>query len=141
MGHPALIEALARVKDSFNSYPLDRLALAGAQAAIEDTAYLAQLTMAVIRSRDWLVAELDRLGFATLPSQANFIFTRHTNRAASDLLARLREQKILVRHFTQARIANHLRISIGTQDECACLVQALQRILALQPDLITKVSA
>lgn len=141
LGHPALIEALARVKDSFNSYPLDRLALAGAQAAIEDTAYLAELTAAVIGSRDWLVAELATLGFATLPSQANFIFTRHASRPAPQLLAQLREQKILVRHFTQARIANHLRISIGTQAECELLVQALQRILALQPDHTHKVLA
>ena len=141
LGHPALIEALARVKDSFNSDPLDRLALAGAQAAIEDTAYLAELTAAVIGSRDWLVAELTLLGFATLPSQANFIFTRHASRPAPELLAQLREQKILVRHFTQARIANHLRISIGTQAECELLVQALQRILALQPDHTHKVLA
>jgi histidinol-phosphate aminotransferase len=141
LGHPALIEALARVKDSFNSYPLDRLALAGAQAAIEDTAYLAQLTVAVIRSREWLVDELAALGFETLPSQANFIFTRHRKQAAVTLLAQLREQKILVRHFTQTRIANHLRISIGTQAECELLVQALQRILAAQPQQTTKVSA
>jgi histidinol-phosphate aminotransferase len=141
LGHPALIEALARVKDSFNSYPLDRLALAGAQAAMEDTAYLAQLTTAVIRSRDWLVTELAALGFETLPSQANFIFTRHARRPAALLLAQLREQKILVRHFTQTRIANHLRISIGTQAECELLVQALQRILAAQPDQKSEVSA
>ena len=141
LGHPTLVEALARVKDSFNSYPLDRLALVGAQAAIEDTAYLEQLTSAVIHSRDWLIAELAGLGFDTLPSQANFIFTRHANRPAATLLAQLREQKILVRHFTQARIANHLRISIGTQAECELLVQALQRILAAQPDQKNEVSA
>jgi histidinol-phosphate aminotransferase len=141
LGHPALIEALARVKDSFNSYPLDRLALAGAQAAMEDTAYLAQLTTAVIRSRDWLIAELSALGFETLPSQANFIFTRHASQPAATLLAQLREQKILVRHFGQPRIANHLRISIGTQAECELLVQALQRILASSPASTHKVSA
>ena len=141
LGHPTLIEALARVKDSFNSYPLDRLALAGAQAAIEDQAYLQQITAAVIRSRDWLVAELGKLGFATLPSSANFIFTRHASRPAAELMAALREQKILVRHFAQPRIANHLRISIGTQTECELLVQALQRILTAQPDHTQKVSA
>ena len=141
LGHPALIEALARVKDSFNSYPLDRLALAGAQAAIEDTAYLAQLTTAVIQSRDWLVTELAALGFATLPSQANFIFTQHRSQPAATLLAALRAQKILVRHFTKERIANHLRISIGTQAECELLVQALQRILAATPASTQKVFA
>ena len=130
MGHPALIDALARVKDSFNSYPLDRLALAGAQAAIEDTAYFAQITGAVVQSRDWLVAELATLGFDTLPSSANFIFTQHPQHAGADLLAALRAQKILVRHFAKPRIANHLRISIGTQQECELLVQALRQILS-----------
>jgi len=86
------------------------------------------------------VTQLDALGFETLPSKANFIFTRHTSRAASELLAALREQKILVRHFTQTRIVNHLRISIGTQAECERLVQALQCILALKPALTTKAS-
>jgi histidinol-phosphate aminotransferase len=133
LGHPALIEALARVKDSFNSYPLDRLALAGAQAAIEDQAYFAQITGAVMASRDWLTAELARLGFSTLPSCANFVFTSHATRAAADLLGALRERKILVRHFKQTRIANHLRISVGTQAECEALVQALQQILSLPP--------
>ena len=129
LGHPALIEALVRVKDSFNSYPLDRLAQVGAQAAIEDTAYFAQITAAVVQSRDWLVAELATLGFATLPSAANFIFTQHPQHAAADLLAALRAQKILVRHFAKPRIHNHLRISIGTQAECAQLVQALRQIV------------
>jgi histidinol-phosphate aminotransferase len=125
-----LIEALARVKDSFNSYPLDRLALAGAQAAMEDTAYFVQITGAVVQTRNWLVPKLAALGFETLPSSANFIFTRHSNVPAASLLAQLREQRILVRHFKLPRIDNHLRISIGTQDECEQLVQALQRILA-----------
>lgn len=133
LGQPALIEALARVKDSFNSYPLDRLALAGAQAAIEDQAYFEQITGAVVHSRDWLCAELAKLGFSTLPSKANFVFTTHATRSAADLLAALRERKILVRHFKQARIANHLRISVGTQAECEVLIQALQQILAAQP--------
>ena len=130
LGHPALIEALARVKDSFNSYPLDRLALVGAQAAIEDRAYFAQITGAVIQSRDWLIAELAKLGFQTLPSKANFVFTRHPAYAGAELLAALRERHILVRHFSQPRIANHLRISIGTQQECEALVAALQQIVS-----------
>lgn len=129
MGHPALIEALNRVKDSFNSYPLDRLALAGATAAMHDQAYFAQITGAVIKSRQWLTQELAALGFSTLPSHANFVFATHAIRAAVELLTALREHKILVRHFKQARIANYLRISIGTQQECEALVQALRQIL------------
>jgi histidinol-phosphate aminotransferase len=133
LGHPVLIEALARVKDSFNSYPLDRLALAGAQAAIEDQAYFAQITGAVVDSRNWLTAELAQLGFSTLPSSANFVFTTHATRAAPELLGALRERKILVRHFKQARIANHLRISVGTQEECEALVAALKQIVSAPP--------
>lgn len=137
LGHPALIEALARVKDSFNSYPLDRLALAGAQAAMEDTAYFAQITGAVVQTRDWLVPRLAALGFETLPSSANFIFTRHAHVSAASLLAQLREQRILVRHFKLPRIDNHLRISIGTQAECEQLVQALEGILATTPTSVS----
>jgi histidinol-phosphate aminotransferase len=130
LGHPALIEALARVKDSFNSYPLDRLALAGAQAAIEDQAYFEEITGAVVQSRDWLSAELGKLGFQTLPSAANFVFTSHPTHPAADLLAALRARKILVRHFAKPRTRNHLRISVGTQAECEALVQALQQIVS-----------
>ena len=140
LGHPALIEALARVKDSFNSYPLDRLALAGAQAAMEDQGYFEEITAAVVNSRDWLTAELARLGFNTLPSSANFVFTRHATQPAADLLAALRARKILVRHFKQARIANHLRISVGTQAECAALIEALQQILSAPAQQQPKVS-
>ena len=133
LGHPALIEGLARVKDSFNSYPMDRLALAGAQAAIEDQAYFEQITRAVMQSRDWLTAELATLGFATLPSSANFVFTHHPQHQAAWLLAQLRERRILVRHFTQARIADYLRISIGTQQECETLIAALRQIVSNHP--------
>jgi histidinol-phosphate aminotransferase len=130
LGHPALIEGLLRVKDSFNSYPLDRLALAGAQAAIEDQAYFEHITQAVVASRSWLTSELGRLGFQTLPSGANFVFTSHPTHAAADLLSALRARKILVRHFAKGRTHNHLRISVGTQAECEALVQALQVILS-----------
>jgi len=141
LGHPALIEGLARVKDSFNSYPLDRLALAGAHVAIEDNAYFEKITHAVMHSRDWLTAELAALGFETLPSSANFVFTQHPRHPAAKLLAALREKRILVRHFTQPRIANHLRISIGTQHECEALVAALKVILASAPEHTLEVSA
>lgn len=141
LGHPTLIEGLARVKDSFNSYPLDRLALAGAQVAIEDNVYFEKITHAVVHSRDWLTAELAKLGFDTLPSSANFVFTQHPRHAAADLLAALRDKRILVRHFKQPRIANHLRISIGTQHECEALVAALQQILSADHEHTDKASA
>jgi histidinol-phosphate aminotransferase len=141
LGHPVLIEALARVKDSFNSYPLDRLALLGAQAAIEDKAYFEKITQAVVASRDWLTAELAVLGFETLPSSANFVFTHHPRHAAAWLLAQLRERHILVRHFAKPRIDGHLRISIGTQHECEALVAALQQIVSLEQTPTPQVAA
>jgi histidinol-phosphate aminotransferase len=137
LGHPTLIAALAMVKDSFNSYPLDRLALAGAQAALEDSAYFEKITFAVAQSRDWLMSELAKLGFETLPSRANFVFTHHPARKAALLALQLRERRILVRHFAKPRIDDYLRISVGTQPECESLVQALKDILSanLSPEL------
>lgn len=140
LGHPALIEGLIRVKDSFNSYPLDRLALAGAQAAIEDTTYFKHITGSVVRSREWLTVELAELGFHTLPSSANFVFTQHANYPAAWLLAQLRKRRILVRHFSMPRIANHLRVSVGTQQECELLVQALGQIVSMGQDQTEEVS-
>lgn len=137
MGHPSLIEALNVVKDSFNSYPLDRLAQAGAQAAIEDDSHLQALVARTIASREWLAQQLAALGFDCLPSHANFLFVRHARARAADLLAALRERRILVRHFRQPRIDNHLRITIGTLAECEALVGALRHILstpAADPD-------
>ena len=141
LGHPALIEALARVKDSFNSYPMDRLALAGAQAAIEDHSYFEKITQAVIHSRNWLVAELTKSGFETLPSSANFVFTHHPQHQAAWLLGQLRERHILVRHFAKPRIDGHLRISIGTPQECEALVIALQQIVSATHDNTVEASA
>lgn len=133
MGHASLIEALNVVKDSFNSYPLDRLALAGAQAAIEDDAHLQTLAARITASRQWLVAQLAELGFDCLPSSANFVFARHASARAAELFAALRERRILVRHFKQPRIDNHLRITVGTQAECEALVDALRHILSTPP--------
>jgi len=130
IGHPALIEALERVKNSFNSYPLDRLAIAGATASLEDEAYFRQTCQAVIASRETLVGELTRLGFEVLPSAANFVFTRHPQRDAATLAAALRERAIIVRHFRLPRIEQFLRISIGTDAECTALVKALEELLA-----------
>ena len=130
LGQAPLIEALERVKNSFNSYPLDRLALVGAAAALADREWLETTRHAVMNSRAQLVADLESLGFAVLPSAANFIFARHPGHDAAQLAARLRERNIIVRHFRQPRIDQHLRISIGTDAECHALVNALRAILA-----------
>lgn len=126
VGHEDLIEALERVKNSFNSYPLDRVAQVGAIAAFEDEAYFQQTCQAVIASREKLVGELRGMGFDVLPSAANFIFARHPQHDAAELAAGLREEGVIVRHFKQARIAQFLRISIGTQEQNQALLDALR---------------
>ena len=129
IGQADLIEALERVKNSFNSYPLGRLAIAGAAAAIRDQAHFDRNRLAVIASREALVRDLAALGFDVLPSTANFVFARHPGRDAQALAAALRRRGIIVRHFQQARIEQFLRISVGSDAQCQALVGALREIL------------
>jgi len=124
-----LIEALVRLKDSFNSYPLDRLAQAGAIAALRDQAWFARSRDAVVASRERLCAELAALGFEVLPSQANFVFARHPAHAGAALARALRERAIVVRHFAKPRIDPWLRITVGTPQQCAALVAAARAIV------------
>ena len=126
VGHPDLIEALERIKNSFNSYPLDRIAIAGAAAAFEDRTYFEQTCQKVIDSREAVVSGLQKLGFEVLPSAANFVFARHPDKDAATLAAGLREQGVIVRHFKQQRIAQFLRITIGTPEQNQALLDALQ---------------
>jgi histidinol-phosphate aminotransferase len=125
VGHPDLIEALERIKNSFNSYPLDRLAIVGATAAFEDREYFQSTCQRVIDSRDYVVAQLQAKGFEVLPSAANFIFARHPGHDAAGLAAKLREQGVIVRHFKQQRIAQFLRISIGMPEQNQALIDGL----------------
>ena len=119
-----------RVKDSFNSYPLDRFAQAGAVAAMEDQAYFEDTWRRVVESRQRLVAGLDKLDFEIVPSTANFVFVRHPRRTGLELAARLRGRGIVVRNFQYpARIAPYLRITVGTDAQCEALVEALGGIL------------
>ncbi len=129
VGQAQLIEALVRVKDSFNSYPLDRLALVGAAAAIEDEVWFDETRGRVIASRERLTKALEGLDFEVLPSSANFLFARHPGTPGGELAAKLREKAILVRHFRRPRIEDYLRITIGTDRECDRLVEALVDIL------------
>ncbi len=130
IGHVDLIDALNRVKNSFNSYPLDRLAIAGATAAIEDREWFEHTRQAVMRTRQWLVGALDALGFEVLPSAANFVFARHARHDAEKSALALRQRGIVVRHFRQPRIEQFLRITVGTDAQCAILVSALGEIVS-----------
>ena len=129
VGQRPLIEALERVKDSFNSYPIDCLAMAGAVAAIEDDAWFDETRRRIIASRETLARGLAGLGFEVLPSHANFVFARHPAHSGAGLFAGLRERGVLVRHFQKPRIEDFVRITVGTDEECA-------RLLALARELV-----
>jgi histidinol-phosphate aminotransferase len=130
LGHPDLIEALVRVKDSFNSYPLDRLAIAGGVAALDDVAWFEQTRDRTIATRERMVAGLQARGFEVLPSAANFVFARLPGHDAAALAAGLRSRRVLVRHFRQPeRIAQFLRISVGTEPQTDTLLAALDAAL------------
>lgn len=131
LGDRALVEALQRVKDSFNSYPLDRLALEGATAAMADESYFQSVRGKVIATREKMTAGLEALGFQVLPSQANFVLATHPRFAAEKLAADLRADKIIVRHFKQERIQEYLRITVGTDTETERLLASLRAIIGL----------
>lgn len=129
IGSEEIIQALVRVKDSFNSYPIDSVAQAGAIASVLDQDYFRRACQAIIDARETLVTELKALGFEVLPSQANFVFARHPAHDAATLAQGLREQRILVRHFSQPRINQHLRITVGTPQDGQRLCQVLATLV------------
>ncbi len=131
LGHPELIEGLMRVKDSFNSYPIDYFAEAGAIAAIKDVEHFEETCHQIILTRDALVKRLEALNFVVLPSGANFILTKHNAIDGETLFKKLREKSIIVRHFKKpTRIAPYLRITIGTQQQSEQLLRTLIAIIA-----------
>ncbi|MDO7667473.1 MAG: aminotransferase class I/II-fold pyridoxal phosphate-dependent enzyme, partial [Pseudomonadota bacterium] len=129
VGHTDLIAGLERIKDSFNSYPLDSLAITAGVAAFEDQTYFEETCQKVIKGRKWVVRELEALGFIVLPSAANFVFATHPQNDAAELSAGLRKQGVIVRHFKQQKTEQYLRITIGTTEEN-------QQLLAVMDTLI-----
>lgn len=129
VGHPHLIDALERVKNSFNSYPLDRLAIAGGVAAFADNDYFESTCQRVVASREVLRNNLEMAGFKVLPSAANFLFATHADHDAGVLAAALRARGIIVRHFNLPRIAQFLRITVGTDAQNTQLMATLEALL------------
>ena len=129
MGHKDLIEALDRVKNSINSYTLDRIALAGALESFKDEGYFQDARQKVIATREKTALRLETMGFYIIPSKANFIFISHPSISAERLYQQLREKGILVRYFKKARIDNFLRVSIGTEEEMEHLIQRVTEIV------------
>lgn len=125
LGGNDLIEGITRVKDSVNSYTVDRMAQAGAREAIKDVACLQETLSKIIRTRERVSAGLMDMGFHVIPSQANFIFVSHAQVPAADLFQSLREKGILVRYFNKPRIDNYLRVTIGTDEEMDRFLEAI----------------
>ena len=129
-GNEDLIEALNRIKNSFNSYPIDRLAQVAGIEAIKDENYFNEARYKIIQARTFLEKELLLMGFETLPSGANFIFTKHRSKDAVMIFKKLRESGVIVRHFNEPeRISQYLRITIGTQDEMRKFISILKAII------------
>lgn len=128
-GNPALIRYLNDVKYSFNSYTMDRTALAAGVASVRDREYFREICRKIIETREWTKEELRKLGFSFEDSMANFIFATHESCPAKEIFEALREQHIYVRYFSKERISNHLRISIGTRAEMEKLIDFLKEYL------------
>lgn len=124
-GDSALIEGLERVKNSFNSYPVDVLAQAAGLASIHDESYYVKTTRSITETREWTVKELERRGFEVLPSAANFVFAKVPGDAAAALFHKLGDASILVRYWSKPRLEDGLRISIGTPEDMASLMACL----------------
>ncbi|MBN2061191.1 MAG: histidinol-phosphate transaminase [Deltaproteobacteria bacterium] len=131
IGNQDLISALEMIKNSFNSYPLDRFAIAGAIAALKDIEYFEKIRNMIINTRNNLSVRLQRIGFEVLPSSSNFLFVRHPSMEAKYLYSKLREKSIIVRHFNHPRIKQFLRITVGNPDQCKALVSALNEIVGI----------
>jgi histidinol-phosphate aminotransferase len=126
IGQKELIIALDRVKNSFNSYPLDRIAEAATVAAFEDDNYFQDCRHKIITTRNWTAHQLEALGFRVLPSQANFLFAKSSTHNAAHLAQKLREHNILVRHFSAQRIQDFLRITVGTDEQMQRLITVIK---------------
>lgn len=133
IGQAELIDGLERVKNSFNSYPMDMLAIKAGVASLADTDYFDQCTAKIIATREQTVSELTQLGFKVLPSATNFLFAEHRYLEGGELMGFLRTKGVLVRHFSRTEIANFLRITIGTDAEMQRLIDTLKQ----HPDIIS----
>ncbi len=126
MASSGLINALEAVKNSFNSYTINSFSQIIATASAKDKDYFNDCVDKIILAREWTINELSKLGFETLPSKANFIFTTNKNISAEKLFAYLKSKNIFVRYFNKPRISEYLRITIGTLQEMEKLIKAIK---------------
>lgn len=130
LGSEELIEGLERAKNSFNSYPLDRLAIIGAVEAVKDEAYFQSTCKKVINTRECTTVALSEMGFTIVPSKANFIFVKPAGIQARELYSRLKNENILVRYFDKPRINDYLRVTIGTDADMQTFIEKTAQIVA-----------
>ncbi len=126
IGHPDLISALNKIRDSYN---VNGLGQAAALATLSDLRYYRKNFQTIKQTRQWLVDELSRVGFESLPSQTNFIFTKPPRFPAGEWLQTLRDQKLLLRWFKNSEVSSHLRITIGTRNEIKSLLRVVRQVL------------
>lgn len=129
IGDATLINGLKTMKDSFNSYTVNRFTEGMAVCALKDNAYFNACIDKIVETRDSVADELRRLDFEVLQSNANFLFAKHSERPASEIYYQLKKKGVLVRHFNSARIDNYLRITVGSPEEMQSLIFALEKIL------------
>jgi histidinol-phosphate aminotransferase len=125
VGSPALIEALFKIKDSYN---VNALSQAMALAAVRDIGYMQRNVERIKKSRHYLARELEKLGCVVFPSDTNFLWMRHNSIEAGELSEKLRQSRILVRHFPGGRTGNYLRITVGSEEEVEQLVGTASKI-------------
>ena len=128
-GQKKIIDYLKDVKFSFNSYTLNPLTIAVGAAALKDDAYFKDITAKTIATRERMKKELKRLGFSFADSKTNFVFATHEKLPADEIFKYLKEKNIYVRYWNKPRINNHLRISVGTDEEAKILIDALEELL------------
>lgn len=130
MASAELVNLLEAIKHSFNSYPIGSIPLELALAASMDVSYYKQINAQIVKNRELLTGLLDKMGFSTLPSQANFVFTTRANTDAKSLFEHLKAKNIYVRYFDTPRIKDYLRITVGTEEEIKKLAAAIEEYIA-----------
>ncbi|KAA8668687.1 histidinol-phosphate transaminase [Clostridium sp. HV4-5-A1G] len=129
LGQEELIDGLNRIKNSFNSYTVNRVSNAAAIAALEDEDYFKKCVEKIINTRESTVKKLRKLGFKVVPSKSNFIFITHPLYAARELFMKLREKGVLVRYFDKDRIDNYMRVSIGSDEDMDIFIEKIREII------------
>lgn len=129
IGNEVLINGMNKIKNSFNSYPIDMIAQIIAKEAITDIEYFNSNVNKVVKTREWVIYELRKLGFNVLDSKTNFVFIIHNKKSAKEIFDKLKENKILVRYFNKEKIDNGLRVTIGTDEEMRKFIEVVKKIV------------